>query len=205
TSRQKLNSSPRLKANITEGSAMEQQTKEWHELRRRKIGASDAPVIIGVSPWKTPLQLWEEKLGFREQPQRNSYMDRGIAMEEPARMAFIEHTGIAVNPIVKISSQFDFMMASMDGLSNDEKTGVEIKCPGQNDHTLASMGIIPDKYIPQLQHQMFVCELETMYYYSFDGQDGVLLKVMRDEQYLSNLIEHEKEFYERMVNLEPPK
>ncbi len=38
-----------------------QNTPEWHAFRRKRIGASDAPVIMGISPWKTPYQLWIEK------------------------------------------------------------------------------------------------------------------------------------------------
>ena len=35
-----------------------QNTPEWLEFRRKKIGASDAPIILEVSTWKTPYQLW---------------------------------------------------------------------------------------------------------------------------------------------------
>jgi putative phage-type endonuclease len=31
--------------------------------RRKFIGASDVAGILGVSPWKTPIQVWEEKTG----------------------------------------------------------------------------------------------------------------------------------------------
>lgn len=40
-----------------------QNTQEWEKFRLQKIGASDAPIIMGVSPWKTPFQLWLEKTG----------------------------------------------------------------------------------------------------------------------------------------------
>lgn len=40
-----------------------QNTQEWEKFRLQKIGASDAPIIMGVSPWKTPFQLWLEKQG----------------------------------------------------------------------------------------------------------------------------------------------
>ncbi len=47
-------------------SALIQHSNEWLELRKNKIGASDAPIIMKVSPWKTPYRLWEEKLGLTE-------------------------------------------------------------------------------------------------------------------------------------------
>jgi predicted phage-related endonuclease len=43
---------------------MQQQTPEWLEFRKNKIGASDAPIIMETSPWKTPYQLWLEKLSL---------------------------------------------------------------------------------------------------------------------------------------------
>lgn len=29
--------------------------------RRRYIGGSDVAAVLGISPWRTPLQLWEAK------------------------------------------------------------------------------------------------------------------------------------------------
>lgn len=34
---------------------------EWLEARRDGLGASDAAAVLGISPWKTNVQLWEEK------------------------------------------------------------------------------------------------------------------------------------------------
>ena len=92
-----------------------QQTPEWLELRRKKIGASDAPCIMGVSPWKTPYELWLEKLTGKEQSQTWA-MKEGIRKEEEARTEFEKQTGIIVFPKVLISDKYDWMMASLDGI-----------------------------------------------------------------------------------------
>ena len=39
---------------------------EWLEGRRGGLGASDCGVVLGVSNFKTPLQLWREKIGAVE-------------------------------------------------------------------------------------------------------------------------------------------
>ena len=36
---------------------------EWLEERRKGIGGSDVAAVMGLSPWKTPAQLWMEKTG----------------------------------------------------------------------------------------------------------------------------------------------
>lgn len=41
---------------------------EWREQRTHGIGGSDVAALMGLSPWKTPLQLWLEKTG-REEPE----------------------------------------------------------------------------------------------------------------------------------------
>lgn len=35
--------------------------EEWLQLRRNGIGGSDASVIMGKNPYRSILQLWEEK------------------------------------------------------------------------------------------------------------------------------------------------
>src|SRR5207237_6149579 len=33
--------------------------------RRRVIGGSDVAAVMGLSPWETPVELWEEKAGHK--------------------------------------------------------------------------------------------------------------------------------------------
>ena len=40
----------------------------WIEARRQFIGASDVPAVLGLSPWRTPLDVWAEKVGLIVQP-----------------------------------------------------------------------------------------------------------------------------------------
>ena len=37
--------------------------EEWLKERKKGIGASEASCIIGVNPWKTNVELWQEKTG----------------------------------------------------------------------------------------------------------------------------------------------
>jgi len=40
--------------------------EKWLMSRRKGIGGSDAAAILGISPYKSNIQLWEEKVGLRE-------------------------------------------------------------------------------------------------------------------------------------------
>ena len=182
-----------------------QGTEEWLEMRRNAIGASDAPIIMGVSPWKTPHALWEEKLGLRETQPTTEAMKRGSLLEEPARGEFEKATGLKMTPRVMEHPTYDWMIASLDGISEDGKSIVEIKCPGREDHLTALTGEVPEKYYAQLQHQLAVTGLYMVYYYSYDGERGITIEVKRDDKYIDQLISMELAFWNCVQNLEPPK
>jgi len=182
-----------------------QGSKEWLEMRRNHLGASDAPIIMGISPWKTPFQLWEEKLGMAAEQEETFAMKRGTEMEPEARKAFEDATNLEMFPQVVHHPQHKFMIASMDGLTLDGTAGVEIKCPGQKAHSIAKEGNVPEYYMPQLQHQLACLSLTMLYYYSFDGVEGVIIEIHRDEKYIAELIKREKEFWQCVIDKVPPK
>ncbi|MBS0585736.1 MAG: YqaJ viral recombinase family protein [Verrucomicrobia bacterium] len=180
-----------------------QNTQEWEQFRQQKIGASDAPIIMEISPWKTPFQLWLEKTGQSTSAQ-NHHMMRGHNLEKTARAVFENTTNLIVFPRVVQSVEHEWMIASLDGIDMDGKIIVEIKCAGEVDHALAKQGKMPEKYYPQLQHQLAVTGLSKGYYYSFDGTEGVIVEVEKNHEYITKLVETEKKFLECMQTLSAP-
>ena len=183
---------------------LNQGTDEWHRFRATRIGASEASIIMGTNPWKTPHQLWEQKVGYSPPTKRTSAMQRGIDLEEKARNCFFMTHNLYVKPMVFVHPEYPFLMASLDGMSEDLQTAVEIKCNGKENHELALREMIPPYYEAQVQHQMFVCELNYMYYYSFDGELGTCITVIRNDAFIKEMLKKELEFYECMQELTPP-
>jgi putative phage-type endonuclease len=174
---------------------LDQSTDEWLSWRRGGIGASDAPVVMGLSPWQTDRELLLLKTGQQAERSANGAMQRGKALEPVARRAYVSHTRIEVEPVCVQSREHSWMRASLDGLSADGRHVVEIKCPGEKDHRLAASGCVPEKYFPQLQHILAVTGLGEIYYWSFRFDHTVLLKIERDETFIANLIEREAAFW----------
>ncbi len=182
-----------------------QGTQEWLEMRKNYLGSSDAPVIMGVSPWRTPYQLWEEKQGLLAPQPSNPAMQRGIALEPQARQAYIEHTGTTVVPQVLYHREHKWMMASLDGVDDARSIAVEIKTPGKFDHDIARQGKIPDKYYPQLQHQLEVLCISVIHYFSWSEESFHLIEVKRDDEYIADMCQKESEFWDGVLNFVPPK
>ena len=42
--------------------------EDWLEERKKGIGGSDAATILGLNPYKTTIELWEEKTGRKDAP-----------------------------------------------------------------------------------------------------------------------------------------
>lgn len=181
-----------------------QGSPEWLENRKKFIGASDAPILMGKSPWRTPYQLWQDKLGLSEPQPGNPAMRRGTEMEPVAREAFEKEFSLEVFPQVVYHKEYKFMMASLDGLTLDGKTAVEIKCPGESTHYLALLGEVPKHYMTQLQHQMACADLDSIWYYSFNGKSGASVHVERDDDYISKMIDQEIIFWECVLESSPP-
>ncbi len=181
----------------------EQGSREWLEMRKRYLGASDCPVVMKLDPWRSPHDLFEEKLGLIKSVE-NAAMRRGKELEPYAREEFEKVTGIKMTPQVLFHPEVKYMMASMDGVSEDGKTAVEIKVPGEATYKLAMAGKVPEHYNAQLQHQMAVAGLQSIFYFCFDGSTGIVLEIERNNDYIDTIYREEAEFWNRLQNFDPP-
>lgn len=177
-----------------------QGSDEWLKLRKSKITATDAAAILGISPWKTALQLYHEKKSDEKPKPPTPAMQRGTDLEPVARELFCIKTGHKMEPKVIVK---DWLMASLDGINAWDEI-LEIKCPLNKDPLLEKEGKIPDHYYAQMQHQMYVCDSQKAFYFCFDGVDGVTVEVKRDDAFIEKMLDKEWEFYQCLKNNTPP-
>lgn len=172
-----------------------QGSDSWKEFRREKIGASDAPIIMGVG-YKSVTDLYEEKVNGKD-PFVSGAMRRGSEMEILARKWAENLLGEELKPVVYQHAFHDWMIASFDGVNEDRSCAIEIKCPGERMHKLVKeTNEIPDMYKWQMYHQMEVLNLKEMFYISFyDEEDAVVIKLDRDDVMIEHMVNCEKRFY----------
>lgn len=152
-----------------------QGSPEWHAHRSKYRNASETPAVLGVSPWVTPYQFWQQRTG-RTKQEVNFAMMRGTQLEPLAREAYERLTGHVMQPLVLVDGEYS---ASLDGMTLDASLIVEIKCPVKGrDSDLwkqASAGKLPEHYAWQVQHQLMVAGAAMAHLYVFDGAEGVLV------------------------------
>jgi len=180
------------------------ENDNWLEWRQQGIGSSDAPVVAGVSPYSTPHMLWEYKTNRRKAWDGNWATRRGHAVEPQARADY-EFIFEREMPATLVQHpQFPWMRSSLDGWNAKERIILEIKCPGKVDHELAVSGKVPEKYYPQLQHQIFVASAKRADYYSFDGSKGVCIEVPFDPDWFQAYFLKALDFWNCVQNDIPP-
>lgn len=173
---------------------IEQGSPEWHELRRTKIGSSEAGAIMGLNPYKSANALRTQRLSGTQEI-CNVAMQRGKDLEPFARMAFEANTGILLKTEVCVSIDRPWQIASLDGMSLEEDCVVEIKCGSEKLHDMAKKGVIPPYYKAQIQHQLSVTGFNKAFYWSFNGSSGVSIQVDRDESFIERLNGLEEAFW----------
>lgn len=188
-----------------------QGTPEWLEMRKTHIGASDSPIIMGVNKFKVSdgrkkdiYMLWEEKLGIKEYSCKNANTQYGLKNEAKAKNIYEKMTNNLVLPKVVFHPEISYMMASLDGIDFEGEIFVEIKNCNAEDHDTARRGLVPVHYYPQVQHQLACTGLEKMHYFSFHKEEGIIVEVCRDEKYIEELIQKEKEFWRCVQEKIPP-
>lgn len=138
-----------------------QRTAAWHAWRAAGITASEAPIIVGRSPYKTPWQLWAERTGERvpEDLTGNAHVQRGIQFEDRVRQGFEDRHATILLPLCVESTAHSVLRASLDGLSDDDEP-VELKVPGARTYAaLAKHATEATAYRlawVQLQHQLLI-------------------------------------------------
>lgn len=181
-----------------------QGSPEWHAHRAQYRNASESAAVMGASPWLTPYQFWLVRTGHVEQAV-TAPMRHGTEMEPRARAAYEAQTGLIMQPLVLADGDYS---ASLDGITLEGDLLLEVKCPYKGKASelwqATSAGEVPAYYAIQIQHQLMVAGAATAHLWVFDGSEGLLLEVGRDEAVMASIRVAWDEFQQYLDNDTPP-
>jgi len=182
--------------------------------RRSFIGGSDARIIMGAD--ETALvRLWREKRGEAkpEDLSGNLIVQLGAATEELNRSWYERNTGRRVTDVQRRvrHSAIPWMVATLDGTVEGAGAVFESKfmLPWSFSEEAAA-----EKYMAQVQHNMWVTHLRTSVLSIITGGGKwVEVTIPMDPLYLSVLVSTEKKFWRcvqsgempHLINAEPPR
>jgi len=189
---------------------------DWLKGRTGGIGGSDSPVIAGVSPSKSILELYTEKIGIVE--------PEGLADNEPIRWgkrlepliadAYQEETKrLLINHGIHYFKNIDLGVPATTSVDREivpieGRAGpgnLQIKTTGKYSKTELQEEM-PIDWQVQVQHELAVLEWEwaSMAVLLFPSRKLFWLDAYRNDNFIKALIEKEREFWDRVVNHDAP-
>lgn len=186
--------------------------EQWLELRRTGIGGSDAGAILGLNKYSTPLSVYLEKKDFASF-NGNAATDWGNILEDPVRQKTREELGIEIEtvPGMFTSKENPCMNANFDGLvyieGEKEIAGSVVSGLGGHEIKTSRTGEgftndeVPDSYYAQVQHYMAATGLSwfVLTVFIFDKYEGSHYVILRNDEFISLLIERETDFWNENV------
>jgi len=191
-------------------------TKGWSKekilaKRREFIGSSDVPIIMGLSKYKSPLDLYHEKLSevppSAEPPSEEA--EFGIEMEEMIARIYTRRTGhkvvrdnkIRIHPLFPwLTCQIDRVIESADGR---ERGILEIKTASQWVVKEWDLDIAPEYYV-QVQQQLAVGGFTWGEVALAVDRRLWIIPFVPDESVINEIIERAVWFRNCIMNRTPP-
>ena len=168
-------------------------TEEQKANRRNGLGASDSPIIMGYSSYKTPLQLYMEKVGLiTEEDEETELQYWGNAIEPLIIKRFAEENNVEVTfPDTIYHPEYDFIFANLDGFIPSENAVVEAKMANsfmRKEWDSALQDGIPLTYLIQIAKQVAVANADKGYCAVLIGGNEFMQFVYERDRELEDLI-----------------
>jgi putative phage-type endonuclease len=197
----------------------------WLEFRRKGLGGSDAGVVLGLSKYRSPFDLWADKRGLVEPQASNAAMDWGNALESVVAERYaIEYQQAVVEWPVMLQGKYEWQLANLDyvivepsakypagQVTTDENLNpedilaiLEIKTAG-----IASRGSsrdwdddgIPATYYWQVIHYAAVTGVRSAVVAALIGGQGLVVRDLTVEEYeVEHLTKKEQAFWQTVVD-----
>lgn len=187
---------------------------EWLSIRKSGIGGSDAAAAVGLSPYKSRLELWLEKTGRDEGLEQPDPTDTthpaywGTLLEPIVAAAYAQKTGRRVRKVNAVLQHavHPFMLANLDRevVGAPDVQILECKTAGEYGARLWRDGV-PEYVQLQVQHQLAVtgwnfADVAVL----ICGQQLEIHRIERDEALIAQLIVLEGRFWDLVKRDQPP-
>ena len=191
--------------------------EEWLAFRRQGIGGSDAAAVLGISPFRTGVDLYYDKLGQPVEDDEQNWVAKevGTLLEDLVARIFAKKTGLKVCPMPVMFQHpaHPWMLADLDFLVEmpDGSTAI-LECKTTNYNArdkweYDGKPIVPQYYEAQGRHYMAVMNLNRVYFCCLYGnsEDEVIIRsIDRDLKYEAELIALEEHFWVNHVKAKLP-
>lgn len=185
-------------------------TEQQKQERMLGIGGSDMPIIMGLSSYKTPYQLYLEKTGQVEDTQaENDFQYWGNQLESIIRAEFAKRNNVVVEERETIVHPiYSFLRGNIDGFIPSLNAVLEVKSSSSFiAHQWGEDGsdVIPMQYLLQVAHYCAITNADCAYIaVLIGGNDYREFKYVRDMDIEKKVIEEAAKFWNCVQTRTPP-
>jgi putative phage-type endonuclease len=194
-------------------------TEAQREIRKKGVTGSEIATLVGLNAYRSPQELWEEKLGMRERDlslDDNPNIERGVFLE-PALLAWTEkRVGYTVTPNSEtfVSEKNPLIIATPDGFgfpgqNFQGRQVVEVKAPGPRSYeNWGDPEEVPDSidvaYIPQVQWEMAATDAQDAIVSTLIGGQLRVYRMQRSQPLIDTLTKRAEAFWACVEHQDPP-
>lgn len=188
---------------------MPRLTDEQYAARRDHLGASDIAVLAGVDPWKSPFELYLEKIGeldprARETEKSAARMERGHRLEDVALDWDAEIRGLSIERVRRdiVHPHFPFIVVHPDARV---KPWTKTRRLLEAKTSARKWDEVPQRVEAQVQAQMAAsgAEFVDVVVLGFDGPPTPI-EVGRNPELIAALEDLAAAFWDRVQRRDPP-
>jgi putative phage-type endonuclease len=177
----------------------------WQANRKTYLGGSDAAAILGACPYRSAIEVYADKLGLLDAKPTSEAMRWGQILEPVIATEVADRIGRPVQlwdqaTIVR-NPTHNWQACTPDAIIDDGEQIVQIKTTSNREAAEEP----PLSYQVQVQHELCVTGAERAYLaILIGGQKLVIHEIEPDAKFHKFLIEKEAEFWERILQKNPP-
>lgn len=206
--------------------AVYEEKESYATSRAGGLGGTDMAAILGLSPWKKPIDIYAGKVDPGKQPELDKEcLYWGSALEPIVRGRYEERFSVPVQAPAKLDLFFPksrpwrdstliegdetWQLAAPDGWMPSIKTGLEVKCASRRTDEWGAEDSedVPPHYYVQAAWYMAVCNAQAWNFaVLFSGNTLEQFKLKRDPAFEKDMIAAGRAFWFDNVlkRVEPP-
>lgn len=154
------------------------------------IGGSDVSAALNISEYKSPYELWKEKLLDVVDAKDNDWMWFGREAEDLIAKGYSRITGREVisDPNIRIHEKHDCLFVNLDRIIIDNGDGMGpgvLECKSTEYNVYKTwLESIPLNYYCQIQHEMSVTGYKWAVLAVLVGRQIKVIPIKRDDEYI---------------------
>lgn len=173
--------------------------EEWLKVRKLGLGGSDMAAVLGLSPWRSPIDVWLDKTSDTVEEKESEPMYWGNVLEEVVAQEFAKRSGYKVrnNNFTLQSEEYPYLLANIDREIVGLDAGLECKTANAFKANEWDGDNVPDAYYIQCQHYMAVTGKASWWIAALIGGNTFVYKeIKRNDEVIQAIIDTGAAFWE---------